>query len=451
MAADLRSVPRAPGHIPVLGHALPLLRRPLPFLCSLRDTGDIVRVELGTMPVYFVTTPRLIHELLVTKARHFDKGRLFDRARKIAGEGLVTAGEEVHRRHRRLMQPMFHHAALAAYTDTMAEQARLVADSWQPGRAIPLNEALYDYAINTVTATLFSADLDTKAAEAVRHDVPVLIKGVLVRAVLPEFLDRAPVPFYREFDAATARLRAVISDLVAAARRAGDTGGIDLLSTLLAARDADTGAALTDDEIRDELVTVMFAGTETSASTLAWIFHELAADPEAERRVLTEVDDVLAGGPVGLAEVGKLGYIDRVVDEVSRLHAMPMLMRRATTEVEMGGVRIPPGTEIAFSLYAMHRDRRVYADPERFDPDRWLPANREGRPREEFMPFGAGTRKCIGDAYARMEIAVAVATILSRWRLRPVPGTPVKEVAAAVAHPDRLPMVPEPRAAVTGR
>lgn len=447
MPADLRSVPRAPGRIPLLGHALPLLREPLPFLVSLRDTGEVVRVELGTMPVYFVTTPALIHELLVTKARDFDKGRLFDRARKIAGEGLVTAGEEVHRRHRRLMQPMFHHARIAAYVDSMAEQARILADTWEPGRAIPLNEDLYDYAVNTVATTLFSSDLGGEAAAALRHDVPVLIKGVLVRAVMPEFLDRVPIRFNREFDASTARLRGIVTDMIATARRAGDTGGADLLSTLLAARDADTGEALTDDEVRDELVTVMFAGTETSASTLAWIFHELAASPEAERRVLAEVDEVLAGGPVGLAEVGKLDYLNRVVDEVSRLHAMPMLMRRATAEVEMGGVRIPPGTEIAFSLYAMHRDRRVHADPERFDPDRWLPANREGRPREEFMPFGAGTRKCIGDAFARVEIAVAVATILSRWRLRAVPGEQVKEVAAAVAHPDRLPMVPERRAA----
>ncbi|WP_436771597.1 cytochrome P450 [Yinghuangia sp. YIM S09857] len=447
MATDLSSVPRAPGRIPVLGHAVPLLRRPLPFLRSLRDTGDVVRVELGTMPVYFVTTPELVHQLLVTKGRDFDKGRLLDRARKIAGEGLVTAGEEVHRRHRRLMQPMFHHGRVAAYVDSMAEQARLVADSWEPGRTIALNEELYDFAINTVTATLFAADLDAEDAGALRHDVPILIKGVLVRAVLPEFLDRAPIPFYREFDASTARLHRIIADLIAAGRKAGDQGGTDLLSTLLLARDADTGEGLTDDEIRDELSTVMFAGTESSASTLAWIFHELAVNPEAEKRVLDEIDAVLGGGPVGLAEVGKLEYVGRVVDEASRLHAIPMLMRRATADVELGGVRIPRGTEIAFSLYAMHRDARVHTDPERFDPDRWLPEQREGRPRTDFMVFGAGTRKCIGDAFARMEMTVAVATILARWRLRPAPGVPVKEVAAAVAHPDRLPMIPEPRAA----
>lgn len=444
-AADLRSVPRAPGRIPLLGHAWPLLRRPLDFLRGLRDTGELVRVDLGTMPVYFATSPQLLHELLVLRVHDFDKGRFFDRARILVGDGLVTAGEEVHRRHRRLMQPMFHRDRIAAYMETMATRARAVADGWQPGQTVALDQELYDYAVTTLSETMFSTEIDQAAADAVRHDVPVLIKYALVRAVAPAAFDRVPVKANRAFDKASARLRGVIDDLIAAAHARGRHDGPDLLSTLLAARDADTGESLTDVEVRDELVTIMFAGTETTATTLSWLFHEIAHAPDVEARLLAEIDAVVGDGPIGMVQLAKMEYLNRVIDEVTRLHAVPLLMRRTIRDVDFGGFHLPAGTEIAFSLYATHQDRRVHDDPQRFDPDRWLPEKRAERPRETHIPFGAGTRKCIGDTYARTEIAIAVATILRRWRLRPQPGVAVKEVAAAVAHPNRLPMIPEPR------
>jgi cytochrome P450 len=445
MGVDVRQVPRAPGRLPLLGHALPLWRSTLPFLQGLREHGDMVRVDLGTLPVYFVTTHALAQEVLAGKGRSFDKGRLFTRARTLVGNGLMTAPNETHRRHRRLMQPMFHHARIAGYADTMAGHARRMAAAWRPGEVVPVDQECYRYAIETLTDSLFASAISPDKAAQLGRDLPVVVHYTLLRALMPKALDRLPIRMNREYDAACARMQGLIDDLIANARRSGNDEGSDLLSTLLAARDADTGETLTDVEVRDEVVTILIAGCETSASTMAWLFHELARAPEVEKRLGEEIDTVVGDGPVRYEHIPELGYLEQVMDEVLRLHAVPMLMRRTVEEVEIGGVVLPAETEVGLSLYALHQDPRVYRDPGRFDPDRWTPELRAARRRGEFVPFGSGRRMCIGDAYARMEIAVATATILQRWRLRPAAGHQVREVAAAIAHPDHLPMTPVPR------
>lgn len=446
MTVTLRSVPRAPGRIPLLGHVLPLARRPFAFLEALGDTGGFVRVDLGTSPVYFVTTPDLVNEVLVTKSREFDKGRLFDRARAFIGNGLTTANGEVHRKHRRLMQPVFHHERIAGYADTMSRFAVDMIGPWQPGSVLALDQELYQYTLNTATESLFATELDPGAAEEVRRHVPVLVKEALTQTALPEAFTRLPFPANRRFDTAVARVRAAVRQLIAVARTRDPDEQVDLLSTFVTLRDAETGEGLTDEELGDEIVTFIIGGTETSASTLAWTFHELARHPEVEKRVVEEIDSVVGDGPVGIPEIGKLEYLNRVVDEVSRLHSFLLLMRRARRDVVIGDVELPVGTEVAFSPYAMHRDARVYEDPARFDPDRWLPANKAGRSRAEFIPFGAGPRKCIGEGYARMQMSIVLATVLSKWRLRPAESaSQVRDVVAVVPRPNHLPMVAEPR------
>lgn len=439
-AAAPTAVPRAPGRIPLLGHVLPLVRRPLDFMQSLRHTGDFVRVDVGTLPIYFVNSAELTHELLVTKARHFDKGRFFVRARILVGDSLPTAPSHIHKRHRRLMQPSFHKTKIAGYAETMVTRARAMAEAWTDGQIVQVDQELAEFSVGTLAETMFSADISRPAAEAVRIDVPILLRYALLRAVTPRLLDHIPVPANRRFDQAAKRLRKVIDDVIAAAHEEGDVDYNDLLSMLLNARDADTGDKLTDREIRDELVAIMFAGTETTASTLAWVLHELAAAPEVEKKLLAEIDEVAPDGNVTFEDLPKLTYTRQVIDEITRLHSVPLLMRRVTTPVEFAGHRLEEGTELAFSLYSLHRDERLYDDPHTFDPDRWLPERSEGRPRSGFVPFGNGNRKCIGDQFALAEIAIAMAAVLSRWRFEPLPGHQVREVASAVAHPDKLPM-----------
>lgn len=448
-SAGLQSVPRAPGALPLLGHALKLGRDPLGFMKSLREHGDVVRVDLGTMPMYVVTSAKLVHEVTVTKARSFDKGRFFDRLRPLAGNGLANANGEVHRKHRRLIQPMFSRERIAGYSETMSRNARALADSWAPGQEIEMEQAMAEYAIETLASTMFSTDIGLPAVEAVRRNLPVLLKNLLVRAASPKLLDRVPIRANRDFDAAAANLREVIDQVVTSARSSGATDRNDLLSLLLAAQDAESGEALSDTEVRDELSTILFAGAETTAATLAWTFHELAAHPEVEKQLVDEIREVVGDRPVAIEDIPRLEGIRRVLDEVIRMHGVTLLMRRTTEAVELGGITFPTGTEVAFSLYAIHRDPSLYADADRFDPDRWLPERQEaaGLGREAYIPFGAGNRKCIGDLFVWTEATIAVATVLARWQLSPAPGHTPKEVASAVAHADRIPMTVAPRPA----
>jgi cytochrome P450 len=445
VSVGLQRVPRAPGAIPLLGHAWKLGRDPLEFLKSLRLAGDLVRVDLGTLPVYVATSAELVHEVTVTQARAFEKGRLYDRVRPLVGNGLATATGEVHRRNRRLIQPMFHRSRIAGYAEVMSHRALALAESWAPGQHIAVEQVMGEYAIETLAETMFSTDIGRPAVEAVRRNLPVILKNMLLRAASPKFLDSLPIRPNRDFDRAAESMRQVIDDVIATTRRSGQTGQPDLLSLLLDARDADTGDALTDEEVRDELVTILFAGTETTASTLTWAFHELARHPEAEKQVMAEVDDIVGTRPVTIDDIPRLVAIRRVLDEVIRLHGVTLLMRRTTEPVELGGFTIPAGVEVAFSLYALHRDPALYTDPDRFDPDRWLPERRADLPREGFVPFGAGARKCIGDAFSWTEATIALATILARWNLRPVPGHTTREAASAMAHPDHVPMEIVPR------
>lgn len=443
--SGLNSITRAPGAVPLLGHALRLWRDPLGFLSSLRNHGDLVRVDLGLMPMYVATSHDLVHEITVTQARSFEKGRFFDRLRPLAGNGLANADGEIHRRHRRMVQPMFSKERIAGYSHIIGRHARTMADAWAPGQVVDIERAMADYSIETLAATMFSTDMAMPAVEAVRTNLPVLLKNLLIRAASPKALDRLPIRANREFDAAAARLRAVIDDVVAQARTNGSTDRTDLLTLLLAAQDTDSGTGLTDTEVRDELSTIMFAGAETTAAALAWTFHELAGHPEVEKEVAEEVRSVVGDRDVTIADVPRLPSIRRVLDEVLRLHGVTLLMRRTTAPVRLGSYDLPAGTEVAFSLYALHRDPDVYDNAAAFDPDRWLPGRREAIQRHHFVPFGAGNRKCIGDQFVWTEATIAIATVLQRWKLSPAPGHTPKEVASAVAHADRIPMIVQPR------
>jgi cytochrome P450 len=439
--------PRAPGSVPLLGHALSLWRDPYKFLTQLPAHGDLVRVDLGSMPMYVATSAELVHEVLVTKARDFEKGRFFDRLRPLAGNGLSTANGEVHRAHRRLMQPMFSRERIAGYTETMLRSALTVCEDWAPGQRLEVEKAMADYAIETLARTMFSTDIGLPAVRAVRENLPVLLKNLLIRAASPKFLDRLPIRANREFDAAATELRGVIDKVVADARSAGHTGGTDLLSLLLAAQDEESGRGLSDIEVRDEVSTILFAGAETTAAALTWTFHELATHPDVDARLAEEIREVVGDRTVTYEDVPRLKMLRRVVDEAIRLHGVTLLMRRTTAPVELAGVPLPAGTEVAFSLYAIHRDERLYENADTFDPDRWLPERRQaaGLGRDAFMPFGAGNRKCIGDQYVYTETTIALATWLARWKFVPAPGHTVKEIASSVSNADRVPMIIQSR------
>jgi pentalenene oxygenase len=438
--------PRLPRALPLLGHALRLLRDPWTFLTTAHQVGDVVEIRIGPRPAYLVNNPDLIRRLLTADSKKYEKGVQFDKLRPTLGNGLVTAGGEEHLRHRRLVQPAFHHSRIAGYATIMRDLSLETTASWRDGDAIALDDELAQLALRIVGRTLFSTELGEEVVDEVVRSMPAVLNGVTKRAMAPTaLLEKLPTPENRRFNESNRRIRAVVDRMIAEYRRSGVDHG-DMVSMLLLARDETTGVGLGDVQVRDEAVTMLLAGTETTSTLLSWVFHVLGQRPDLEARLHDEVDTVLCDGRLSFEQIGRLAFTRRLVTEALRVYPPAWLItRRTTAPVTLGGFDLPAGASILFSPYSVHRDPDVYAEPDVFDPDRWLPERAKEIPRPSFVPFGAGNRMCIGDGFAWTEAVVVLATVASRWRLRPVPGADVRMVPAATLRPSQLPMVAELR------
>jgi cytochrome P450 len=383
-----------------------------------------------------------MHQVLVTDAPKFHKGRMFDKFRPFIGNGLAMSNGSFHLRQRRMMQPAFHRDRIAGYANVMARATRELTDQWRPGEVRRVEEDVQGLAVTIVGESLFSTEIGKRAVDEARRSVFVIIQNGIVRALSPGFVEKLPIPVNREFDAAIARMRAIVTEVIAN-RRADPADHGDLLSTLMMATDAETGEPMTDQQVFDEVITLLTAGIETTALALAWIFHEIAANPDVERRVLAEIDEVLAGRPVTFEDVPKLTYLGQVANEVLRKYPLWLLMRRANEGVDLGGAHLAPGTEVILSPHALHHDPANFPDPERFDPDRWTPERARQLPKGAFVPFGGGIHQCIGNHFALTEIVIAVATVCSRYRL--VPVRPVRTKFTNAVYPVGLLMKAVPR------
>ncbi|MBP2323075.1 cytochrome P450 [Kibdelosporangium banguiense] len=430
-------VPVAPGRWPVLGHTPSMLRHRFGFTAGLPKHSDVVKIFLGTMPTYFVTSPELTYQVL-TDGSNFRKGAMFDKFQPYIGTGLLLSNGPFHLRQRRLIQPAFRHERIAHYSATMVRAAREMAESWRPGEVRQIDHDMQGLAVTIVGETLFSTELGKQATDEARRSIFIIIKQGMIRALSPGFVERLPIAGNREFDQAVARMKAVVFKVIADWRAQGVDRG-DLLSTLLLAAD-DDGESMSDQQVYDEVLSMLTAGIETTALALAWLFHEIARHPEVERRLHAEVDEVLGGRPVTFADVPELTYTRQVVNEVLRMYPVWILMRRSTAAVDLGGVAIPAGAEVTVSPHMLHFDSRFYGEPDRFDPDRWQPEKMEKLPRGAFIPFGAGVRQCMGNTFAQTEIVIAAATVAARWRLVPVADQPVRVKFTSAAYPSRMPM-----------
>jgi len=310
------SVTTVPGRWPLIGHTVTLLRSPVEFLSSLPARGDVVRVFLGPLPVHLVTTPELALQLLTSDK--FDKGIVFDKMRPLFGNGLATSNGAFNQRQRRMMLPAFTRTRVATYAENVITSlATELRDSWHDGQRLEFDRVMQDFVMTVAGRTLFSAELGQQVLDEIKHSIPIMLKHVLVRAFSPSFVEKLPLKANREFDEAAARLRKVIPEVVVGARREGGDHG-DLLSALLAARDADTGEAMTDEQIHDEVVTILTTGAETTAVALAWFFHEVGTRPDVRQRFHAEVDAVLGDRPATFEDVAKLEYTGRIINEVLR-------------------------------------------------------------------------------------------------------------------------------------
>ncbi|PPK67076.1 cytochrome P450 [Actinokineospora auranticolor] len=437
---DTSPVPLAPGAVPLLGHAPRLAREPLAFLARLAARPDrLVRIKLGPAAAVLVCDPDLADEVF-REDRLYDKGGVFiERARDVVGDSLSNCPHHLHRRQRRLAQPSFSPVRLRGYAAMMATQIDGVVDAWRDGESIDVNEQMSRLTLNVLTATLFSDSLPEHAVRAAYDDVEAIVAGVLRRMAMPTALTRLPLPANRRFDRAVTRLRRTVEDLLAERRATGTDRG-DFLSALLAARDPDTGDALSDAEIADQVLAFLLAGTETTASVLSWAHALIATHPTVARRLRAEVDSVLSGRPATQDDIPNLGYTGQVIQETLRLRAPAWLLtRELTADTTLGGHHLKAGTTVAYSPFVIHHRPDLYPDPERFDPHRWSP-DRTPPPRTAFIPFAAGARRCIGDRFALIEAALALATITARWDLELPEGSRVRPAAAIVLRPKDLHM-----------
>ncbi|MFF1303021.1 cytochrome P450 [Streptomyces sp. NPDC058307] len=435
----------APGAVPLLGHVLALWRRPLQFLASLPAHGDVVEIRLGPSRAYLACHPDLVHQVLVNP-RTFDKGGLFDKARQLLGNSLSVSRGDAHRFQRRVIQPAFHSTRIAAYTAAVGDDTRTALGSWRAGQTQDISEAMHALLMRVAARTLFSTSADERTIEEARHCLRTVSQGIYKRTIAPlGIMEKLPTPGNRRYDHANARLREIVDTMISERRRSEEDHG-DLLSTLLRAEHPDTGQQLTDEEVLDQVVTFLVAGSETTASTLAFVFHLLGAHPGAEQRVHDEIDAAIGDRSPVFDDLPKLEYTRAVITEALRLYPPSwMSMRVAAVDTDLGGHPVPAGALVLYSAQALHHNAELFPDPEEFVPERWLGERAKEVPRGALLPFGAGSHKCIGDVLALTETALIVATIASRWRLRPIPGTRLRPEPKATLEAGPLPMICEPR------
>ncbi len=420
-----RRAPGPKGRL-ITGSLRPFRRDPIRFLseCA-RDYGDIARFKIGPQELFFVNHPDLIQDVLVTHHRNFVKGRGLERAKRLLGEGLLTSEGEFHRRQRRLIQPAFHRKRVAAYGETMVAYAARLDERWEDGATLDIHQEMMHLTLSIVGKTLFDADVEGEADEIGQALTTAMQLFRSITVPLAELLEKLPLPAKRRFKEARARLDATIYRMIAE-RRGGEDRG-DLLSMLLQAQDEEgDGARITDQQLRDEALTIFLAGHETTANALTWTWYLLSQHPDVEAKLHAELD---AEGDAALpaADWGRLRYTEMVLAESMRLYPPAWILgRRALTPYPIGDYVAPANSLILLSPYVMHHDARYFPEPGRFDPERWTPEARASRPRFSYFPFGGGPRQCIGEGFAWMEGILLLATLAQRWRLRHLPDHPVE-------------------------
>jgi len=428
---DTTAVPRiAPGprgHL-LLGVMPDARRDVLGFVTrTARQYGDVARYKLGPMTSHLISHPDGVRHVLQEHASNYTKDHFTYRlVSRVAGNGLLTSQGSFWLRQRRLAQPAFHRQRISAMADGMTRAAVELLEHWDAlatrGEPVGVVEEMMRLTLTIAGEALFGASVGDKAA-VVGPAFNVMNEQTVTRfrtlRLLPPVL---PTRYDREFRAARRALRGAVMDLITERRqRAEDTG--DLLSMFMLTRDEETGETMNDEQLCDEVLTMLVAGHETTATTLSWVWALLDQHPAVEAKLHAELDAVLGGRPPTAADVPRLSYTRMVVEEAMRLYPPVYLYSRTVKEDDViGGFRIPGGTMVDVSPYVTHRHPAFWARPEEFLPERFLPDVSAQRPRYAYFPFSGGPRQCIGNGFAMMEAQLILATLAQRYQPRSVPG-----------------------------
>ena len=438
---------------PLVG-ALPGFRRDAlaTLLNATREHGDAVRIDLGPQRFTLLSHPDHVRHVLQHNPGNYAKG--YDKLRALLGNGLVLNEGESWLRQRRLMQPAFHRRRIARFAEVVTAETEEMLGRWDArspgGQSLDVAREMTRLAQGIIVKTMFGSDVGPEGDEIAKA-FDVALSGINLRFLLPLWFGRLPVPANRRFERALATLDSTVHRIVQERRREARDGTDDLLSMLMEARDEESGEAMSDRQLRDEVMTVYLAGHETTAMALSWLWYLLSKNPESARKVREEVADVAGHGALGVEHLPRLSYTRMVVDETLRLYPSAWLLsRKAIEDDRIGPYLIPAGTTLFLSPFVTHRRPDLWENPEGFDPERFAPGRDDGGPRYAYFPFGGGPRLCIGNNFALMEATLIVASVARRYRLDLVPGREVKvrERGSLVPHPG-MPMVP--RAVTNGQ
>ncbi len=447
-----KALPRTPpgpkGRF-LLGSAIEIARDWLGFYkgCA-EEYGDVVCVHLAHVPVYLIVHPRDIETVLVTNAANFTKSADYRALARVLGRGLLTSEGDFWKRQRSLIQPAFHRQNILGYSAVMTRAAGRMLDSWPEKGERNIHEDLMRVTLEIVAQCLFGAEV-AAVAEQVGRAMEVVTERFMVNASLA-MLFRFEIPVFfapREWRAIR-KLNEIIGSIIRKRRSSGQPRE-DLLDMLLQVHDAD-GNPMSDAQLRDEVMTLFLAGHETTAIALSWACYLVAQNPEIEAKLAEELQAVLGGRMPAPEDLPRLHYTEMVIKEAMRLYpAVWGIGRRAIEECELGGYRVPAGSNVFILQWRTQRDPRFFPDPDRFDPERWRedPVRSGKIPRFAYFPFGGGPRVCVGASFAMMEVTLLLAMIQQRFHLEIVPGHLIELFASVTLRPKYgIRVIPQRRA-----
>lgn len=419
----------------LLGNSREYLKDPLGFYtqCS-HEYGDIVQVRLlPWMKTVVLFHPNYIEEVLRHNHKNFLKDKLTHQLNFVLGDGLLTSEGDFWKRQRRLVQPAFQHSQVMQYASIIVEYTQRMLNQWQVGQQLSIHQTMSQLTLEIVGRALFDLDVREEATN-VGQALDTLMNYFENPVNWPKFMRWVPLPSVIRFRRAIRQLSSLMYRIIRE-RREETQRRSDLLTTLVHMEDVD-GTRMSDRDLHDELLTLLLAGHETTALSLAYSFYLLAQHPEVENRLIQELDDKLNGQPPTAEIVRELTWTESILKEAMRLYPPVWLLgREAIQDCEIGGYPISAGTQISMSQWTAHRDPRWHEEPERFDPQRWLDERTVDLPRGAYFPFGDGPRICVGNSFAMMESVLILATVYQKHRLRVVDDKPLNLIPSITLRP----------------
>jgi len=437
----MAETPPGPAGEPLFGSSRRYADDPFAFISALEDSyGDVAKFEMGPMETYLVADPDAIERILVSDADSFRKPEFQnDALGDLLGDGLLLSEGDTWEQQRKLASPAFSMTRLLGAADRITDKAESMTDEWQPGETIDAEIEMARVTLNVILDLMMGVQLPDERIDTVQEQLEPLGRQFEPDPIQFAMPDWVPMPGDAEFESAVDTLEAVIDDIIEQRRgsegTADDDAPMDFLSVLLRAQGR---GEQSPEQMRDEMMTMLLAGHDTTALTLTYTLFLLAEHPEAEQRVLEEIDEVVGDDQPNADHVREFEYTEWVINESMRLYPPVFTMFRTPDEdVQIDGYDVPGGAALMLSQYGLHHSERFWDEPERFDPERFSSERSSDRHRFAFFPFGGGPRHCIGKHLAMLEAQLILATILGEYRLEFLGDTPLELLPSLTMHPEQ--------------